>query len=306
VKLVRTSAYSLVTGVVLLAHSVLVPRHTISGTIHLVTEFLADWDWDAMSSLTSIDLSGAERGVPRAPHIVWDTPGVSVQGWSGYTAYALDVSVGSSIEHRFVGPDAVLSRLDDVLKTITTSVASPNAASVKAVTSDPAGTRAYELHRVPGESIFLLAHAALQESSDPCIRLRVAVWNQALDAGSTATSAAGLAIKYAKLTWRETEPKALMQEIAGAFGVDASAIDGASTASIVAASKGQSLSVIVQSRFVWWFTFFAMALALMFFAVVVLFGDLSISSLLELGVMFVVGAWALVTTRRNWRRRKGR
>ena len=305
-KFVRTSAYSLFTGVVLLAHSVLVPHRTISGTIHLVTEFLADWDWDAMSSLTSIDLPGAERGVPRTPHIVWDTPGVSVQGWSGYTAYALDVSVGSSVEHRFAGPDAVLSRLDDVLKTITTAVASQNAAPAEAVKSVPAGTRAYELHRVPGESIFLLAHAEIQESADPCIRLRVVLWNQVLDTGSTATSAAGLAIKYAKLTWRETEPKALMQEIAGVFGVDASALDGASTASIVAASKGQLLSVIVQSRFVWWFTFFAMALALMFFSVVVLFGELPISSVLELGVMFVAGAWALVTTRRNWRRRKGR
>lgn len=306
VKLVRTSAHTLFTGVVLLSHPVLVPHRTISGTIHLVTEFLADWDWDVMSSLTSVDLPGAERGVPRTPHVVWDTPGVSVQGWSGYTAYALDVSVGSSVEHRFAGPDAVLSRLDDVLKTITTAVASSNATPVKGVKNVPAGTRAYELHRVPGESIFLLAHAEIQESSDPCIRLRVVLWNQALDPGSAATSAAGLAVKYAKLTWRETEPKALMQEIAGAFGVDASAIDGASTASIVAASKGQSLSVIVQSRFVWWFTFFAMALALMFFSVVVLFGDLPISSLLELGVMFVVGAWALVTTRRNWRRRKGR
>jgi len=271
-----------------------------------VTEFLADWDWDAMSSLTSIDLPGAERGVPRTPHIVWDAPGVSVHGWSGYTAYALDISIGSSVEHRFVGPDAVLSRLDAVLKTIATSVTPPHATPVRAVIGAPAGTRAYELQRVPGQSVFLLAHAEIQGSVDPCIRLRVVLWNQALDAGSTVASVAGLAVTYAKLTWRETEPKSLMQDIAGAFDVDTSAIDGASAASIVAASKGQSLSVIVQSRFVWWFTFFAMALALMFFSVVVLFGDLPISRLLELGIMFVVGAWALVTTRRNWRRRKSR
>jgi hypothetical protein len=271
-----------------------------------VTEFLADWDWDAMSSLTSIDLAGAERGTPSTPHIVWDTPGVSVQGWFGYTAYALDVSVPSSVEHRFVGPDAVLSRLDAVLETTTVSIDSSRAPTFKVAQGALVSARAYELHRSPSESIFLLAHAEVRGATDPWIRLRVVLWNQALDAGTTATSAAGLAIKYAKLTWRETEPKALMQEIAGAFGVDASVLDGASTASIVAASKGQALSVIVQSRFVWWFTFFAMSLALMFFAVVVLFGDLPISSLLELGIMFVVGAWALVTTRRNWRRRKGR
>lgn len=42
------------------------------------------------------------------------------------------------------------------------------------------------------------------------------------------------------------------------------------------------------------------------FSVVVLFGDLPLSSLLELGIMFIVGAWALVTTQRNWRRRKSR
>ena len=282
------------------------PRHAISDTVPLVTEFLADWDWDAMSSLTSIDLPGAERGAMRTPYIVWDTPGVSVQGWVGYTAYTLDVSVGSSVEHRFVGPDAVLSRLETVLKTMTTSVVAPNVPPVMTVIGASSGARAYELHRSPDESIFLLAHAEIQGSTDPWIRLRVVLWNQALDSGSTATSVAGLAIKYAKLTWKETEPKALVQDIAGAFDVDASAIDGASTASIVAASKGQSLSVIVQSRFVWWFTFFAMALALMFFSVVILFGDLPLSSLLELGIMFVVGAWALGTTRRNWRRRKSR
>lgn len=38
--------------------------NVIFDTVSLVTEFLADWDWDAMSSLTSIDLAGAERGVP--------------------------------------------------------------------------------------------------------------------------------------------------------------------------------------------------------------------------------------------------
>lgn len=188
-----------------------------------------------------------------------------MHGWFGYTAYALDVSVPSSVEHRFVGPDAVLSRLDAVIKIMTTSVVAPNVPPVTTVIGAPAGTRAYELHRSPGESIFLLAHAEIQGSTEPWIRLRVALWNQALDSGSTATSVASLAIKYAKLTWRETEPKALVQDIASAFDVDASAIDGASTASIVAASKGQSLSVIVQSRFVWWFTFFATALALMFF-----------------------------------------
>lgn len=90
-----------------------------------------------------------------------------MQGWFGYTAYALDVSVPSSVEHRFVGPDAVLSRLDAVLKIMTTSVVAPNVPPVTTVIGAPTGTRAYELHRSPGESIFLLAHAEIQGSTEP-------------------------------------------------------------------------------------------------------------------------------------------
>ena len=257
-----------------------------------------------MSSTDPIDLPTGARDASRTPHVVWDTPGVSVQGWSGYTAYALDVSVSSSLEHHFVGPDVVLSRLDDLLKTAANSTTSVHV--LPAGPGGVAGCCAYELRCAQSAPMFVLARTEIQESDEPVTRLRVVLWRQTAGSKMPVSGAAGLAVDYAKLTWRQLEPKALITDIAGAFGSTALAVDGASTASIVAASKGQSLSVIVQSRFVWWFAAFAMVIGSMFFSVIVLFGDLSLSSLLELGAMFAVGVWGLITTRRNWRRRKGR
>ena len=274
-----------------------------SSTVPLVTEFLADWDWPSMSSLTSVDLPGVQRDATRAPHIVWDTPGVSVQGWSGHTAYALNVIMPTHSGNRLDGVADVLERLDDVLKTISTSVTPLRTLTAKAGVGALVSTRAYEIHQSREESVFLLAHAETQGSAT---RLRVVLWNQDLDAVSAVSSAAELAVAYAKLTWQQLEPKALMADIAAEFDVTASSIDGVSTASIVAESKGQALSVFIRSRFVWWFTFFAMVIALMFATVIVLLGGLPASGLLHIAAVLVVGAWGLVTTRRNWRRREGR
>lgn len=264
-----------------------------------MTEFLADWDWGAMSSLTALNAFSAPKDGAATPHIVWDTQGVSVQGWSGYTAYALDVLVGSSVEHRFVGPGMVLSRLDDVLKTGTSSSALSVEAIATAGVDIPAGARAYSLLSTTGDTVVLLARAEIRESTEPAIRLRVVLWGQTSDANSTVTS-------VADLTMDQMGPKSLMEDISGAFGESASSIDGLSTASIVAASKGQAVSVILKSRFLWWFTAFAMALSLMFVPVIVMSGDLTLSGAATLATVLVTGSWGLVTTRRNWGRRSGR
>lgn len=259
-----------------------------------------------MSSTTSLDNTNAQRGGSAAPHVIWDTPGVSVQGWSGSTAYALDVLVPSSLEHRFVGSDAVLARLDDVLKANPTPDDVSRESFATKVAGASTGRRVYELHPAKGGPVVLLACADVQEFEHHVIRLRVVLWSQSADTRFTGTSPGRLAFTYARLTMDQLGPKALMEDIALAFGVTASVVDGLSTASIVATSKGQALSTVLRSRFLWWFTASAMLLSLMFVPLVVMGGDLSLSGAANLAVVLAVGAWGLVTTRRNWRRRGGR
>ena len=268
-------------------------------------EFLADWDWDAMSSKKTLDSSGVLDRVG-APHVVWDTEGVSVQGWSGFTAYALDVSVSSSLEHRFAGPDALLARLDEVLKPDAAPDATLNDSGAAGTSSTPAGTRVYELRPSSRDVIVVLARAEIVESKDPEIRLRVVLWARPSSSRFAGTSAASIAIAYVRRTMDQMEPKQLMEDVATAFSVSSSSIDGAGAASIVASSQGQALSVLLQSRFLWWFTAVALVFASLFGVLIVLGGQASLNSLVALLTPLAAGVWGLVTTRRNWRRRTGR
>ena len=104
----------------------------------------------------------------------------------------------------------------------------------------------------------------------------------------------------------QMEPKQLMEDVATAFSVSSSSIDGAGAASIVASSQGQALSVLLQSRFLWWFTAVALVFASLFGVLIVLGGQASLNSLVALLTPLAAGVWGLVTTRRNWRRRTGR
>ena len=272
-----------------------------------------DWDWAAMSSSSNLERPDDDPSL--TPHILWDTPGVSIQGWSGHTAYALDVQLPPTMV--FATPDIVLSRLDGVLS-------SHNTAKLETIFSKtdinkPDHSRSYVLHLEGSDPIFLLASADTQECENNTVRLRVVLWNK-IDKPSPTKKRSShsrgmysliqLVLTYVKLTADQIDPKNLMTAIASSFGTTASSIDGASSASIVLASKGQALSVLIQSRFVWWFATSSLIFGALFLTLI--FGLPSISDAADLldplnalaATSLGLCVWALVAIRRNWRRSK--
>jgi hypothetical protein len=168
----------------------------------------------------------------------------------------------------------------------------------------------YQLQHEDSEPLFVLAKAepgsSLSPGSTQSARLRVVVWASPVSGRFYGTSLTRVAASYIALTRDQLEPKHLMERLASGFNVSASSIDGASTASLVAASQGQALSMLLQSRFLWWFAALATVLGLFFTALIVLAGSTPLKGLSALVFPLAVGAWGLVTTRRNWRRRTNR